>query len=174
MWIWWWMSGTVQYRFHIPQGSICLSNTHVLPFASLICLSSRDVRKYLRYMHLSTFIVAPFFALIMSSLLLISWIPYAVILASLYALIFGLLCMYKFFTFIFNFPSIIPLPSFSQYFSSPLFTFSSLDIVPDPGSWSRAVVFVGAGCWGNLRRDAGNLEWGGDGEGLRKGRLVHE
>jgi hypothetical protein len=46
--------------------------------------------------------------------------------------------------------------------------------VPDPGSRSRVVVFAGAGCWGNLRRDAGNLEWGGDGKGLRKGRLVHE
>jgi hypothetical protein len=46
--------------------------------------------------------------------------------------------------------------------------------VPDSGSRDRVVVFVGAGCWGNLRRDAGNLEWGGNGEGLRKGRLVHE
>ncbi len=46
--------------------------------------------------------------------------------------------------------------------------------VLDPGSRDRIVVFVGAGCWGNLRRDAGNLEWGGDGEGLRKERLVHE
>jgi hypothetical protein len=47
-------------------------------------------------------------------------------------------------------------------------------IVPDSGSRDRVFVFVGAGCWGNLRRDAGNLEWGEDGEGLRKGRLVHE
>ncbi len=47
-------------------------------------------------------------------------------------------------------------------------------IVPDSGSRDRVFVFVGAGCWGNLRRDAGNLEWGEDGEGLRMGRLVHE
>ncbi len=33
--------------------------------------------------------------------------------------------------------------------------------VLDPGSWDRVVVVVGAGCWGNLRWDAGNLEWGG-------------
>ncbi len=33
--------------------------------------------------------------------------------------------------------------------------------VLDPGSWDRAVVFVGTGCLGNLRRDTGNLEWGG-------------
>ncbi len=46
--------------------------------------------------------------------------------------------------------------------------------VPDSGSWDRVVVFVGPRCWGNLRRDAGNLEWGGNGEGLRKGRLVYE
>jgi hypothetical protein len=46
--------------------------------------------------------------------------------------------------------------------------------VPDSGSRGRVVVFVGAGCWENLRRDAGNLEWGRNGEGLRKGRLVHE
>jgi hypothetical protein len=46
--------------------------------------------------------------------------------------------------------------------------------VPDSGSQDRVVVFVGAGCWGNLRRDVRNLEWGGNGEGLRKGRLVHE
>jgi hypothetical protein len=38
---------------------------------------------------------------------------------------------------------------------------SSIVIVPDPGSRSRVIVFVGSGCWGNLRRDAGNLEWGG-------------
>jgi hypothetical protein len=46
--------------------------------------------------------------------------------------------------------------------------------VPDPGRRSRVIVFVGAGCWENLRRDAGNFEWGGDGEELRMGRLVHE
>ncbi len=50
----------------------------------------------------------------------------------------------------------------------------TIPIVPDSGSRDRVVVFVGAGCWGNLRMDAGNLEWGGNGEGLRKGRLVHE
>jgi hypothetical protein len=33
--------------------------------------------------------------------------------------------------------------------------------VPDSVSRDRVVVFVGAGCWGNLRRDARNLEWGG-------------
>jgi hypothetical protein len=47
-------------------------------------------------------------------------------------------------------------------------------LVPDSGSRDRVVVFVGTGCCGNLRRDAGNLEWGGNGEGLRKGRLVYE
>ncbi len=43
--------------------------------------------------------------------------------------------------------------------------------VPDPGSWSRVVVFVGAGCWGNLRRDAGNLEWGRVWGGVEKGEV---
>jgi hypothetical protein len=46
--------------------------------------------------------------------------------------------------------------------SSPLSllsVFSSLTVpVPDSGSRDRVVVLVGAGCWGNLRRDAGNLE----------------
>jgi hypothetical protein len=39
------------------------------------------------------------------------------------------------------------------------------EIVLDSGSWDRVVVFVGAGCWENLRRYAGNLEWGGVEEG---------
>ncbi len=43
--------------------------------------------------------------------------------------------------------------------------------VPDPGSRSRVVVFVGAGCWGNLRSDAGNLEWGGGWGGIEKGEF---
>jgi hypothetical protein len=47
-------------------------------------------------------------------------------------------------------------------------------IVPDPGSWDRDVVLVQPGvCWGNPR-GVGNLEWGGDGEGMRKGRSVYE
>jgi hypothetical protein len=43
-------------------------------------------------------------------------------------------------------------------------------LVPDLGSRSRAVVFIGVECWGNLRRVLGI--W--NGEGLRKGRSVHE
>jgi hypothetical protein len=43
--------------------------------------------------------------------------------------------------------------------------------VPDSGSRDRVVVFVGAGCWGNLRRDAGNLEWGGEWGGVEKGEV---
>jgi hypothetical protein len=35
--------------------------------------------------------------------------------------------------------------------------------VPDLGSRSRVVVFVGAGCWGNLRRVLGI--WNGEGMG---------
>ncbi len=47
-------------------------------------------------------------------------------------------------------------------------------VVPDPGSGDRDIVLVKHGaCWGNPR-GVGNLEWGGDGEGLRKGRSVHE
>ncbi len=42
--------------------------------------------------------------------------------------------------------------------------------VPDLGSRSRVAIFVGGGCWGNLRRVLGI--W--DGEGLRKGRSVHK
>ncbi len=43
------------------------------------------------------------------------------------------------------------------------------------GPWKpeSSRLFVGAGCWGNLRRVPGIWN-GGDGEGLRKGRLVHE
>jgi hypothetical protein len=41
--------------------------------------------------------------------------------------------------------------------------------VPDPGSRDRDVVLVKRRvCWGNPR-GVGNLEWGGDGEGMRKG-----
>jgi hypothetical protein len=46
-------------------------------------------------------------------------------------------------------------------------------IVPDPGSRDRVVVLIGMGCWGNRRRDAGIWK-GGNGEGLRKGRLVYK
>jgi hypothetical protein len=46
--------------------------------------------------------------------------------------------------------------------------------VPDLGSRDRDVVLVRRGaCWGNPK-GVGNLEWGGNGEGLRKGRSVHE
>ncbi len=43
-------------------------------------------------------------------------------------------------------------------------------IVPDPGSRDRVVVLIGVGCWGNLRRDAGNLE-GGEWGGVEKGEV---
>ncbi len=46
--------------------------------------------------------------------------------------------------------------------------------VLDPGSRDRDVVLVKRGlCWGNPR-GVGNLEWGRDGEGKRKGRSVYE
>jgi hypothetical protein len=47
-----------------------------------------------------------------------------------------------------------------------------LETVPDSGSRDRVVVFVGAGCWGNLRRDAGNLEWGGVENGKVSSRVT--
>jgi hypothetical protein len=47
-------------------------------------------------------------------------------------------------------------------------------IVPNLGSQEHDFVLVRRGaCWGNPRR-VGNLEWGGNGEGLRKGRSVYE
>jgi hypothetical protein len=47
-----------------------------------------------------------------------------------------------------------------------IFDIQKYSIVPDLGSRSRVVVFVGAGCW--------EFGVGRDGEGLRKGRSVHE
>jgi hypothetical protein len=47
--------------------------------------------------------------------------------------------------------------------------FSTID-VPDPGSRDRDVVLVSRGCWGNPK-GVGNLEQGGDGEGMRKGEV---
>ncbi len=44
--------------------------------------------------------------------------------------------------------------------------------VPDPGSRDRDVVLVSAGLLGKPERGVGNLEYGGDGEGMRKGRTV--
>jgi hypothetical protein len=42
--------------------------------------------------------------------------------------------------------------------------------VPDKESWDLEVVVVGR----TVNLGTGNLEWGGNGEGLRKGRSVHE
>jgi hypothetical protein len=54
---------------------------------------------------------------------------------------------------------------FRSYCDIAVNSYNMDETVPGPGSRSRVVDFVGAGCWGNLRRDARNLEWGGDGEG---------
>ncbi len=53
-----------------------------------------------------------------------------------------------------------------------MFSITGLRTVPDTGSRSRVVVFVGAGCWGILRRDAGNLEWGGVEKGEVSSRVT--
>jgi hypothetical protein len=46
--------------------------------------------------------------------------------------------------------------------------------VPDLGSRDRDVVLVrGWACWGNPK-EVGNLEWGGTGEDLGRGRSVYE
>ncbi len=47
-------------------------------------------------------------------------------------------------------------------------------IVPDPGSQDRDVVLVSTGLLGKPKRGVGNLELGGDEEGMRKGRSVCE
>jgi hypothetical protein len=46
--------------------------------------------------------------------------------------------------------------------------------VPDPGSQDRDVVLASAGLLGKPERGVGNLEQGGNGEGMRKGRSVYE
>jgi hypothetical protein len=59
-----------------------------------------------------------------------------------------------------------------------IFTFTFCDdhvllsyiIVPDMESRDHEVVVVGR----TMNLGTGNLEWGGNGEGLRKGRSVHE
>ncbi len=45
--------------------------------------------------------------------------------------------------------------------------------VPDPGSRDRDIVLVSAGLLGKPK-EVENLESGGDGEGMRKGRSVYE
>ncbi len=55
----------------------------------------------------------------------------------------------------------------------PLTNEVGIGTVPDSGSRDRVVLLISMGCWGNLRRDAGNLEWGGSEKGLRKGRSVY-
>ncbi len=47
-------------------------------------------------------------------------------------------------------------------------------IVPDPGSWDQDVVLASAGLLGKPKGGVGNLEQGGNGEGMRKGRSVYE
>ncbi len=49
-----------------------------------------------------------------------------------------------------------------------------MDPVPDPGSRDRDFVLVSAGLLGTPKGGIGNLEQGGDGEGMRKGRSVYE
>jgi hypothetical protein len=45
-----------------------------------------------------------------------------------------------------------------------------MDTVPDRRSWDLEVVVVRR----TINLGAGNLEWGGNGRGLRKGRPVYE
>jgi hypothetical protein len=51
---------------------------------------------------------------------------------------------------------------------------SALIRVPDPGSRDRDVVLASAGLLGKTKRGVGNLEQGGNGERMRKGRSVYE
>jgi hypothetical protein len=46
--------------------------------------------------------------------------------------------------------------------------------VPDPGSRDRDVVLASVGLLGKPKRGVRNLEQGGDGEGMRKGRSVYK
>jgi hypothetical protein len=46
--------------------------------------------------------------------------------------------------------------------------------VPEPGSRDRDVVLVSMRFAGETQWGVRNLEWGEDGEGLRKGRSVYE
>jgi hypothetical protein len=46
--------------------------------------------------------------------------------------------------------------------------------VPDLGSRDRNVVFVRRAFSSGKPQGVGNLEWGGNGEGMEKGRSVHE
>jgi hypothetical protein len=48
---------------------------------------------------------------------------------------------------------------------------SLVEPVPDHGSRDRVVVLIGLRCWGNLRRDAGNLEWGREFGGVEEGEV---
>ncbi len=45
-----------------------------------------------------------------------------------------------------------------------------ISVVPDMRSLDHEVIIVRR----TINLGAGNLEWGGNGEGLRKGRSVHE
>jgi hypothetical protein len=47
-------------------------------------------------------------------------------------------------------------------------------VVPDHESRDRDVVLVRRTIYLGKPRGVGNLEWGGNGEGLRKGRSVYE
>ncbi len=49
-----------------------------------------------------------------------------------------------------------------------------MDTVPDLGSRDRNVVFVRRTISSGNPRGFGNLEWVGNGEGMEKGRSVHE